>query len=124
MVYVLKVIQVVRIDVEYYLDLGLRLRKLSIYSQASVTKNFPCPTLTLPPISARLPPTSIVGSVLALSKIKETIEVVVVFPWVPEMAMLVVILVHEYAKHLGPCYGRYSFSGRFCQFRIVFSHGG
>ena len=54
--------------------LGLRLRKLSIYSQASVTKNFPCPTLTLPPISARLPPTSIVGSVLALSKIKDPSE--------------------------------------------------
>ena len=68
--------------------LGLRLRKLSMYSQASVTKYWLAPTLTLPPISARFPPTRMVGSSLALSKIKETIEVVVVLPCVPEMAML------------------------------------
>ena len=67
---------------------GLRLRKLSIYSQASVTKYLLCPTFTLPPISARLPPTRMVGSSFALSKIKETIEVVVVLPWVPDMAIL------------------------------------
>ena len=35
----------------------------------------------------KIPPMESVGSVSAASRISETIEVVVVFPWVPLMAM-------------------------------------
>ena len=51
-----------------------------MYSQASVTKRFEPPTRIFPPIVGRMPPTEIVGSVLAAKRISVTIEVVVVFP--------------------------------------------
>ena len=45
------------------------------------------PIFTLPPIDLRLPPTNIVGSKLVWSNIVDNIDVVVVFPWVPETAI-------------------------------------
>ena len=68
--------------------LGLSSRKLSLYSQASVTKKSFSPTWKLPPISSRLPPTETVGFFPAFIRIREIIAVVVVLPWVPDMAML------------------------------------
>ena len=60
---------------------GLNDKKLLVYSQASATKYLLPPTLVLPPMLLRIPPTEIVGSILAgASRISETIEVVVVFP--------------------------------------------
>ena len=66
---------------------GLSSRKLSMYSQASVTKYFLPPIITLLCSSLSMPPTSMVGSRPALCIIRETMDVVVVFPWVPETAM-------------------------------------
>ena len=43
-------------------------------------KRFEPPTRIFPPIVGRMPPTEIVGSVLAAKRISVTIEVVVVFP--------------------------------------------
>ena len=45
-----------------------------------MTKRFEPPTRIFPPIVGRMPPTEIVGSVLAAKRISVTIEVVVVFP--------------------------------------------
>ena len=59
---------------------GLNDKKLLVYSHASATKYLLPPTLVLPPMLLRIPPTEIVGSILAASRISETIEVVVVFP--------------------------------------------
>ena len=66
---------------------GLKLRKLSTYSQASVIKWSELPILTLPPITLKLPPTNIVGSKSAYSNIVDSIEVVEVLPWVPDTAI-------------------------------------
>ena len=63
---------------------GANDKKLFVYSQASVIIVPEWPTLVLPLIAGIIPPTKIVGSVFAWSKICEIIEVVVVFPWVPE----------------------------------------
>ena len=41
---------------------GKKLRKLFVYSQASVTNVSDSPTRILPPIAGRIPPTLIVGS--------------------------------------------------------------
>ena len=41
----------------------------------------------LPPIASKIPPTDIVGARFAAKKMWEAIEVVVVFPCVPAMAM-------------------------------------
>ena len=59
---------------------GLNDKKLLVYSQASATKYLSPPTLVLPPMLLRIPPTEIVGSMFAASNISETMEVVVVFP--------------------------------------------
>ena len=65
---------------------GERLKKLLVYPQASATKKSGPPILMFPPISLSMPPTEIVGSAPALSRIELSIEVVVVLPWVPAMA--------------------------------------
>ena len=62
---------------------GKKLKKLLVYSQASVTKSSDPPTRILPPMSFRMPPTEMVGSVSAFSRISAIMEVVVVFPCVP-----------------------------------------
>ena len=58
-----------------------------VYSQASVRKKPEFPTRMFPPMESKIPPTETVGSVPAPNSIWVTMEVVVVFPWVPEMAM-------------------------------------
>lgn len=65
---------------------GFRLRKLLVYSHASVTKCPDRPTRIFPPISFRIPPTEIVGSRSAHRRMQEIMEVTVVFPCVPEIA--------------------------------------
>ena len=65
------------------LSVGLKERKLLVYSQASVTNKSDFPTLMLPPILWSIPPTYIVWSALAARRISVIIEVVVVFPCVP-----------------------------------------
>ena len=60
-----------------------------VYSQASVRKVWECPTRMLPPISGRMPPTVMVGSMPASRRSMESMEVVVVFPCVPATAMAV-----------------------------------
>ena len=65
----------------------MKFKKLSTYSQASVIKWSEWPILTFPPIDFRFPPTNIVGSNSACSNIVDNIEVVVVFPCVPETAI-------------------------------------
>ena len=58
-------------------------RKLLVYSQASAAKYWLRPILTFPPMLSRIPPMERVGSVPALTRISEIMEVVVVFPCVP-----------------------------------------
>ncbi len=57
-----------------------------VYSQASVTNRSGPPTRMLPPMSFKMPPTEIVGSVSAARRMSVIMDVVVVFPWVPETA--------------------------------------
>ena len=57
-----------------------------VYSQASVTNRSGPPTRMLPPMSFKMPPTEIVGSVSAANRMSVIMDVVVVFPWVPETA--------------------------------------
>ena len=66
---------------------GKKLKKLLVYSQASVIKVPECPRRRFPPMEGRIPPTVMVGSKPPSSSIWEAMEVVVVFPWVPETAM-------------------------------------
>ena len=62
---------------------GLKAWKLLVYSHASVTKYSDEPTRMFPPIASIIPPTDIVGSVSPSIIMRESIEVVVVLPWVP-----------------------------------------
>ena len=57
-----------------------------MYSHASVTNRSGPPTRMLPPMSFKMPPTEMVGSVSAARRMSVIMEVVVVFPWVPETA--------------------------------------
>ena len=66
---------------------GKKLKKLLVYSQASVTKYGELPTRILPPMVSKMPPTEMVGSAFAAIKMSETMEVVVVLPWVPLTAI-------------------------------------
>ena len=66
---------------------GKKLKKLLVYSHASVTKVSEFPTRIFPWIAGRIPPTLMVGSHSPSRRMWETMEVVVVFPWVPEMAI-------------------------------------
>ena len=68
---------------------GWKDRKLLVYSHASVRKSSEWPILILPPIDGSIPPTDIVGSVPADMSISLSIDVVVVFPCVPETPMAV-----------------------------------
>ena len=65
--------------------LGKKDKKLFVYSHASVTKSSEAPTRIFPPIEFKMPPTEMVGSASAAKRISVTMEVVVVFPWVPEI---------------------------------------
>ena len=57
-------------------------------SSASATRKSPSPNLALePPRQSTLPPITIVGSRPASANSQPTIEVVVVLPWLPAMAM-------------------------------------
>ena len=66
---------------------GRKFKKLFVYSQASEIKTSDFPTRRFPSIAFKIPPTVMVGSFFAMSKIWEIMEVVVVFPWVPDTAM-------------------------------------
>ena len=66
---------------------GKKLKKLLVYSHASVRKVSEWPTRIFPPMDGRIPPTEIVGSQSAAIRMWESIEVVVVFPCVPETAI-------------------------------------
>ena len=67
---------------------GLKDRKLLVYSQASSRKfSFP-PMRIFPLISGSTPPMEMVGSSSAFIMIWDSMAVVVVFPWVPLTAML------------------------------------
>ena len=66
---------------------GKKLKKLLVYSQASVMNVPECPRRRLPPIAGRIPPTEMVGSKPPSNRIWEAMEVVVVFPWVPDTAI-------------------------------------
>ena len=44
-------------------------------------------TIILPPMLSRIPPTEMVGSVSASIRMYDSMDVVVVFPWVPLTAM-------------------------------------
>ena len=57
------------------LIVGLNDKKLLVYSQASVTKRSERPTLILPPMLLRRPPTQIVGPASAATIISEIKEV-------------------------------------------------
>ena len=58
-----------------------------MYSHASVTKYSDLPTRMLPPMLSRIPPTDMVGSVSASIRMYDSMEVVVVLPWVPLTAI-------------------------------------
>ena len=66
---------------------GKKLKKLLVYSQASVRKVSDCPTRMFPPIAGRMPPTLMVGSQSPFRRMWDSMEVVVVLPWVPATAM-------------------------------------
>ena len=56
-------------------------------SSASATRNLLCPNLAWPPIFLSFPPTIIVGSRCPPANTVATKDVVVVFPWVPAIAI-------------------------------------
>ena len=66
---------------------GVSLRKEPSDSSASATRNSPCPSRALAPRPWTRPPTTTVGSSPAAPSTAATMEVVVVLPWVPAMAM-------------------------------------
>src|SRR5512134_145792 len=66
---------------------GDNLRNEPSDSSASATRNLPWPSLALLPRVLSLPPMTMVGSMLPWVSTVETMEVVVVLPWVPAMAM-------------------------------------
>ena len=66
---------------------GNKDRKLFVYSHAYVRKISELPTRILPPMDSSMPPIEIVGSVSAFNSISEIIDVVVVFPCVPDTAI-------------------------------------
>ena len=68
---------------------GKNFKKLFVYSQASVMNVSDFPTRIFPPIAGRMPPTEIVGSRPASIRMCEVMEVVEVFPCVPDTAMAV-----------------------------------
>ena len=65
---------------------GLSSRRLLLYSSASTTKISPSPNTELVLIDLTTPPTIIVGSNSESFNIEPIIDVVVVFPCVPEIA--------------------------------------
>ena len=64
-----------------------RIDKGVLFENNLDTKYSDEPTLRLPWIAERIPPTVIVGSVSASRRIWLIMDVVVVFPWVPATAM-------------------------------------
>ena len=66
---------------------GESFRKVPSLSSASATRNSPCPSFALEPRLFSLPPTTAVGSHPAVASTVATIEVVVVLPCVPAMAI-------------------------------------
>ena len=66
---------------------GKKFKKLFVYSHASVMNVSDFPTRIFPPIAFKIPPTEMVGSRSASRSTWEIIEVVVVFPCVPETAI-------------------------------------
>ena len=66
---------------------GRKFKKLFVYSQASETNTSESPTRRFPPMEGRIPPTLMVGSACAASRISEIMDVVVVLPWVPATAI-------------------------------------
>src|SRR5512139_1913042 len=56
-------------------------------SSASATRNSPCPSFALEPRLFSLPPTTAVGSHPAVASTVATMDVVVVLPWVPAIAI-------------------------------------
>ena len=72
-------VQMIGIHIQDHADFW-KLRKLLVYSQASVTKVSDCPTRILPPMEGRIPPTLMVGSQAPSRRIWEIMEVVVVLP--------------------------------------------
>lgn len=103
---------------------GKKCRKLLVYSQASVRKVSEPPTRILPPMAGRIPPTEMVGSVSAASRMEEIMEVVVVFPWVPGYGDGLFIIPHELTQKLGPGqHGKITHLGP-CKLRIVRVNGG
>ena len=59
---------------------GLKDKKLFVYSHASVTNTGEFPIRILPPMESSIPPRDMVGSMPALTRISDTIDEVVVFP--------------------------------------------
>ncbi len=66
---------------------GDNARKEPSLSSASATITSPSPSLALLPILASLPPITIVGSSPPDARTVAIMEVVVVFPWLPDTAM-------------------------------------
>src|SRR5512146_538192 len=66
---------------------GDRRRNDPSLSSASATRNSPWPSFALDPRLLSFPPTTAVGSQPAAARTVATIEVVVVLPWVPAMAI-------------------------------------
>ena len=66
---------------------GVSLRNEPSDSSASATRNSPLPSRALVPSPWTRPPTTTVGSSPAAPSTAATMEVVVVLPWVPAMAM-------------------------------------
>ncbi len=77
---ILEKVQVIFFDIRIIPILGKKLKKLLVYSQASVTNRSVLPTRMLPPMLFNIPPMDRVGSVPACSRISVTMEVVVVLP--------------------------------------------
>src|SRR6266542_2983822 len=79
---------------------GVSLRNVPSDSSASATRNSPRPSRALVPRPCTRPPTTTVGSRPAAPSTAATMEVVVVLPCVPAMAMPYLSRISS--EHLGP----------------------
>ena len=80
-------IQMIFVNIQDYADLREEMQETVRIFTGFCDKIFRIPTRMLPPIAFKMPPTEMVGSISPASKMCDSIEVVVVLPWVPEIAI-------------------------------------
>ena len=84
---IFKEIQVVLVNIKNHTEFRKEMKKAIGIFAGFCQENLEFPTLIFPPIAFKMPPTEIVGSSSPARRMWDSMDVVVVFPWVPEMAI-------------------------------------